>query len=142
MGFNREKGSHTSLISDGSRENSKEYIIDRRKTRREIEANFFKKSLDYRDFIFSPSGYEGPLAIFYIALIPYIMGLLVLFFIAEASYEHFMEFNLASYLIIWAIGYEMCAILILIIIFLAWIKQSSNRWEREQVRKKPTRSRY
>ncbi len=139
MGFNREKKHQSSLISDATRENVNEYKNDRRKIRREIESNFFKKTLDYRHYVFSPEGYEGPIAVIYIALLPYIMGLLVLFIIAEASYEHFMEFDLASYLIIWAIGYEMCALLILIVIFLAWIKQGTNRWEREQVRKRPTR---
>jgi hypothetical protein len=131
MGINRDKRHHSSLISDLARENVKIYKIEKQKIRRHIENNFFKKTLDYRDFVFSPAGYEGPATIIYIALIPYIMGLLVLFFIAEESYEHFMEFNLASYFIIWAIGYEMCALVLLIIIFIAWFKQSTNRWRRE-----------
>lgn len=139
MGINRERRHQPSLITDAARENAKSYSNEKKKIRRQLENNFFKKSLDYRDYIISPTGYEGPAVLLYIAAIPYLMGLLVLFFIAEASYEHFMELNLASYLIIWAIGYEVCAILLLIIIFLAWLKQSTNRWEREQIRNKPHR---
>lgn len=139
MGLNRERRHQPSLIADAARENAKSYNSEKQKIRRQIENNFFKKSLDYRDYIFSPTGYEGPAVLIYIAAFPYLMGLLVLFFIAEASYEHFMELNLASYLIIWAIGYEVCAILLLIIIFFAWLKQSTNRWEREQIRNKPHR---
>ncbi|HZF71261.1 hypothetical protein [Sulfuricurvum sp.] len=140
MANDRDKRYQSALISDVARENAKNYKNEKQKIRRQIEDNFFKKSLDFRDFVFSPEGYEGIFVGIYIALVPYLMGLVVLFFIAEGSYEHFIEFNLTSYLILWAIGYEVCAALILIIIFFAWLKQISNRWEREQVRKKPTRT--
>ncbi|MBD3799782.1 MAG: hypothetical protein IE883_07935, partial [Epsilonproteobacteria bacterium] len=90
----------------------------------------------YRDFVFSPEGYEGIVLALYIATVPYLMGLLFLFlFVAEANYEYFLEFNLASYFIIWAIGYEVCATLILIGIFLAWIKHLKTRYNKEQLQK-------
>jgi hypothetical protein len=64
------------------------------------------------------------------------MGLSFLFlFIARASYEYFLEFNLSSYFVIWAIGYEVTAVLLMIIIFLSWLNHYRNRYSREQVRK-------
>ena len=109
-----------------------------------MEDDFFQKSLDYRDFVFSPEGYEGIVLALYIGTIPYLMGLLFLFlFVAEASYEYFLQFNLASFFVIWAIGYEVCAALILIGIFLVWLKHINSRINREQARnKKPPTKKF
>lgn len=143
MDKNEPKRIQSALISDSARENAKAYQMENLKTRRQKEEDFFNQSLDYRDFVFSPEGYEGIVLALYIATIPYLMGLLFLFlFVAEASYEYFLEFNLASYFVIWAIGYEVCAALILIGIFLAWIKHLKTRYNKEQLRKKPPSKKY
>lgn len=143
MDSNVEKRIKSALISDTARDSAKEYQRENLKARRQIEEDFFQKSLDYRDFVFSPEGYEGIVLSLYILVIPYLAGLMFLFlFVAEANYEYFLQFNLASFFIIWAIGYEVCAALILIGIFIAWLKHINNRWNQEQSRKKFSNNKY
>lgn len=143
MDKNIEKRMHSTLISDTARDSAKDYQRNNIKTRRQNEDDFFNQSLDYRNFVFSPEGYEGIVIAVYIAVIPYLAGLLFLYlFVAKASYEYFLIFNLASYAIIWAIGYEVCAVLLLVGIFLMWLKHINSRWNAEQARKKPPRDRY
>jgi hypothetical protein len=143
MDKNIEKRMKSSLISDTARDSAKIYQKENIKTRRQQEDDFFNKSLDYRDFVFSPEGYEGITLGLYIITIPYLSGLLFLFlFVAKASYEYFLTFDLASFFIIWAIGYEVSAVSILVGIFLIWLKHINSRWNKEQARKKVPRDRY
>jgi hypothetical protein len=143
MDNKRENQIRSSLISDSARDSAREYQHHNLQTRRKMEDDFFQKSLDYRDFVFSPEGYEGIVLALYILIIPYLMGLLFLFlFVAEANYEYFLQFNLASFFVIWAIGYEVCAGLILIGIFLSWLNHINGRWNKEQARKKPSKNKY
>lgn len=101
----------------------KEYQEKSKKVRREKEA-FLNREFDYRDYVFAPEGYEGAMLFLYIMIIPYLIALSFLFlFIAKSSYQLFLEFNLTSYLIIWAIGYEICAVLAIIIFFYSWIRE-------------------
>jgi len=103
-----------------------EYQEKNKKVRREKEA-FLHREFDYRDYIFAPEGYEGVMLFFYIMTIPYLVALSFLFlFIAKSSYQLFLEFNLASFLVIWAIGYEICAILAIIIFFYSWFNSDSS----------------
>lgn len=108
--------------SDGVRE----YQEKNKNVRREKEA-FLHREFDYRDYIFAPEGYEGIMLFFYIMTIPYLVALSFLFvFIAKSSYQLFLEFNLASFLVIWAIGYEICAVLAIIIFFYSWFSSDSD----------------
>jgi len=123
MDKNIEKQMNETLISDNARDSAKIYQRENIKIRRHQEEDFFNQSHDYRDFVFSPEGYEGIVLTLYIFILPYLAGLTFLFlFVARASYEYFLEFNLASFFIIWAIGYEVCAVLAIAGIFLAWFK--------------------
>ena len=143
MDTKKEQRVQSALISDSARDSAREYQNQNLKSRRQMEDDFFQKSLDYRDFVFSPEGYEGIVLALYILTIPYLIGLLFLFlFVAEASYEYFLQFNLASFFVIWAIGYEVCAGLILLVIFLAWFKHINSRWNKEQARKKSPTNKY
>lgn len=143
MDKNVEKRMSSTLISNTARDSAKTYQRENIKMRRQKEDDFFNQSLDYRNFVFSPEGYEGIMIAVYIAIIPYLAGLLFLYlFVAEANYQYFLDFNLASYFIIWAIGYEVCAVSLLVGIFLAWLKHINTRWNDEQARKKPQKDRY
>lgn len=103
-----------------------EYQEKNKKIRRDKES-FLQREFDYRDYIFAPEGYEGVMLFFYILTIPYLVALSFLFlFIAKSSYQLFLEFNLASFLVIWAIGYELCAILAIIIFFYSWFNSDSS----------------
>lgn len=101
-----------------------EYQEKSKKVRREKEA-FLNREFDYRNYIFAVEGYEGVMLFLYILIIPYLVALAFLFlFIAKAHYQLFLEFNLASYFIIWAIGYEICAVSALIIFFYSWFNDN------------------
>lgn len=103
-----------------------EYQEKSKKVHREKEA-FLHREFDYRDYIFAPEGYEGIMLFLYIMIIPYLVSLAFLFlFIAKSSYQYFLEFNLASYFVIWAIGYEICAVFALIIFFYSWFTDDSS----------------
>lgn len=107
-------------------ESVKNYQEKSKKIRREKEA-FLHREFDYRDYIFAPEGYEGIMLFLYIMIIPYLVALVFLFlFIAKSSYELFLSFELTSFLIIWAIGYEICAVLAIIIFFYAWFSDDSS----------------
>lgn len=135
--------SPTSLIFNTVRDEAKSYQQENLKIRRQMEDDFFNQSLDYRDFVFSPEGYEGIVLGLYFLTLPYLSGLMFLFlFIAEANYEYFLAFNLSSFFIIWAIGYEVCAVAILIGIFIAWMTHIKKRWDKEKLYKTKLRSRY
>lgn len=104
-----------------TREGVREYQEKNKKVRREKKA-FLQREFDYRDYIFAPEGHEGIVLFFYIMTIPYLVALSFLFlFIAKSSYQLFLEFNLTSFLVVWAIGYEICAVLAIIIFFYIWL---------------------
>ncbi len=120
------------LISEIAKESAEEYLQGKRRERRWIEEGFFNQPVDYRAYVLSPEGYEGAMTVLYIALIPYLAGLAFLFsFIARGQFEHFITFDLTSFFIIWAIGYEVCAAMILGAIFAGWLKYLVNRWNEE-----------
>ncbi|MDP3266234.1 MAG: hypothetical protein Q8M39_05360 [Sulfuricurvum sp.] len=103
-----------------------DYQEKSKKVRREKEA-FLNREFDYRDYIFAPEGYEGIMLFLYSMIIPYLVSLSFLFvFIAKAHYQLFLEFNLASFLVIWAIGYEICAIAAIIILLYAWFSDKNS----------------
>ncbi|MDD5053323.1 MAG: hypothetical protein PHO27_11375 [Sulfuricurvum sp.] len=135
-----KKSSLNALISNSAQESARAYQRENLNIRRKMEEDFFNQALDYRNFVFAPEGYEGPVLALYIGLVPYFSGLLFLYlFVARASYEYFLQFNLTSFFVIWAIGYEVCAVSLLIVIFLAWVNHLRNRVNKEQVRKKSSK---
>lgn len=89
--------------------------------------DFLHREFDYRDYIFAPEGYEGIMLFFYIMTMPYFVALAFLFlFVARSSFNLFLELNLASYFIVWAIGYEICAVSAVIIFFYAWFADDTS----------------
>jgi hypothetical protein len=125
-----------SFLSNDYRSNGKQFSQESLTKRRVQEEDFLNQEVDYRNFVFAPEGYEGLMLFLYLLTIPYLVGLSFLFlFIARASYESFLTFNLSSFFIIWAIGYEVSAVLLLIIIFLAWVNHYNNRYNQEKKRK-------
>lgn len=128
------------VMSNSSRRSGKVYQRESPKMRRQRQEGFFDKSFDYRNYIYSPEGYEGIMLAFYLMTLPYLLGLVCLFlFVADASYEYFLQFELASFFIIWAIGYEVSAGLMLAGLSLGWLKFRSNRSKWEEANKKSNR---
>ncbi len=68
--------------------------------------------------LFFPAGYEKLFIAIYFVSLPYIAGLLFQFFyIAEGKKELFLSLNeQASFILTWAIGYEILAAIILLYI--------------------------
>ena len=125
-----------SILSNDYRKIGKQYSKESISRREVQEEGFLGQEIDYRKFIFAPEGYEGLMIFLYLLTLPYLVGLSFLFlFIARSSYEYFLEFNLTSYFVIWAIGYEVSAVLLMGIILLAWLNHYRNRYNREQKRK-------
>ena len=126
-----------SFMSNDYRSTGKQFSQDSMERHKVKEEDFLSQEVDYRNFVFAPEGYEGPVLFVYLISLPYLIGLTFLFlFVARASYEYFLEFNLSSYFVIWAIGYEVSAVLLLIIIFLAWLNHYRTRYNRESLRTK------
>ncbi|HEX5711654.1 MAG TPA: hypothetical protein VFX68_09945 [Sulfuricurvum sp.] len=124
-----------SLLSNDYRSNGAQFSKESIQRRKAKEEDFLSQELDYRKFVFAPEGYEGVMLFLYILILPYLVGLSFLFlFIARASYESFLAFNLSSFFVIWAIGYEVSTVLIIMIIFLAWLNHYRSRYAREKTR--------
>jgi len=94
----------------------------RMSTMRKRQDSFGSQNVDINDYILSPAGLEGLVLSLYFILIPYMIGALFLFvFIAQVRFEKFLQLDLASLFVIWAIGYEVLALIILIIIFISYL---------------------
>lgn len=126
-----------SLMSNDYRSRGKQFSQESIQRHKVHEEGFLSQKVDYRNFVFAPEGYEGPVFFVYFLSLPYLIGLGFLFlFVARASYEYFLEFNLASYFMIWAIGYEVSAVLLFIILIFAWLNHYNNRHNKEKLRQK------
>ncbi|MEA1919187.1 MAG: hypothetical protein U9N52_05055 [Campylobacterota bacterium] len=109
------------------RRDAKEYK-DRLQKSRKNKDNFGSQEVDVKDFIISPEGWEGIMFTFYFLSIPYITGIIFLFlFIARADMENFLVFDLTAFFVVWAIGYEIVASLILITIFISYLKYMTRK---------------
>jgi hypothetical protein len=81
------------------------------------ETKFSQKNVDLAETpLFFPEGFEKIFLVIYIISLPYILGLLFLFFVvAESNVERFLAVNSDSpFFLTWAIGYEILAGLILL----------------------------
>lgn len=88
-----------------------------------IEKSFASKEVDFSKYLLIPQGYEGIAYCLYFLSIPYFVGITFLFFyIAEGVYNNFSLLDITSFLIIWAIGYEITGAIILLIIFFSFVK--------------------
>jgi hypothetical protein len=88
-----------------------------------IGNSFTKQEVHLNDTpLFFPAGFEKIFLAIYFVSLPYILGLLFLFFyIAEGKFEVFLAVNQDSpFLMTWAIGYEILATLIIL-----WIIKSA-----------------
>lgn len=101
---------------------------ERKKNRKpKKEQGFASKKVDFSNYLIVPRGYEEIAYTLYFILIPYVVGLTFLFFyVAEGAYTNFSLLDLTSFLIVWAIGYEITGAVILFFIFISFIKHIKN----------------
>jgi len=88
-----------------------------RKKNKEIEdSSFMSKKVNLVDSILFPDGFENLMITIYFIIIPYINGLLFIFFyIGKGDYTVFLSLsNGNSFMITWLIGYEVTAALLLL----------------------------
>ncbi len=97
--------------------------FQKRNNKRRTEASFAQKEIDVKAFIIAPEGYEMFMFSIYFVTIPYLSGLMFLYlFVAQASFTHFLNFKIGSFFVIWMIGYEVVAVIALILIAYAFAK--------------------
>lgn len=93
--------------------------------------SFAKKKVDFSDYLPLLEGYEGIFYTFYFISIPYFIGAIFLFFaVAGGKFEHFMLLEFNAFLVVWMIGYEVVAALILIAILISFFKHDSGGQKR------------
>jgi hypothetical protein len=110
-----------SVISSEAVQSAYEY--QKKVRRKKATQSFASQEVDIKKYIISPEGYEVLMFFVYFLTIPYFAGALFLFLVvAKGTFSHFLVFKLSSYFIIWAIGYEVVAAVILFFILLNAIK--------------------
>ena len=97
--------------------------FQKRTTIKRKNNSFAQKEVDVKAYILAPDGYEAFMFGIYFLTIPYLVGLAFLYlFVAKASFEHFLNVKLSSFFVIWAIGYEVVAAVLLTLIAYSFIK--------------------
>ena len=86
------------------------------------EGSFFSQSVRMSDYIFLPEGMEGFMLLVYFILIPYGVGLIIIWlFIAGGNMDSFLVLDIFTIIPVWSIGYEASAGLIMLKIILSGI---------------------
>jgi len=98
--------------------------INSKKKAKHVPTSFGSQKVDFSDYLIAPDGYESVVYPLYFLLIPYIAGAAVLFFfVAGASIDNFKLLDLTdSFVVVWLLGYEIVATLLLIAIFISFLK--------------------
>jgi len=101
---------------------------NKNKMKRQHNDNFASQEVDLRKFIIAPEGYENLMFGAYFIAVPYIAGVLFLYlFVAGGHVENFMVLEISKFFIVWAIGYEVVAASLLLIIFYSFLNFSKNK---------------
>lgn len=95
--------------------------------------SYGQKEVDFSEILPLPDGYEKLFLILYFITIPYAVGLLFLFlFVAGGDFTSFIGLDIAMFVAVWAIGYEVVAAISLIVIFYKMFQ--FNRAVKEEIR--------
>lgn len=105
-----------------SNSDTQKYLNRMKDVRRTQQEDFGSQKVNINDFILSPEGWETVMFSIYFITIPYISGALFLFlFIAHASVTKIFVLDFSAFFIVWTIGYETIATLVLISIFISYL---------------------
>jgi len=99
-----------------------------------IGGSFAKQEITLQDTpLFFPEGFENIFLAIYFVSLPYVLGLLFLFFyIADGKFDVFVSVNKESpFIMTWAMGYEILATLIIL-----WIVKSAISFTKNNTQKK------
>jgi small-conductance mechanosensitive channel len=87
--------------------------------------SFGSQKIDFKDYIYVPDEWESVAYMLYVVLVPYIAGAIFLFFfIAKGNFANFKLLDTSAFFIVWLIGYEIVAAILLI-----WILSLYLRYE-------------
>ncbi len=99
----------------------------KKRTKKKKTVSFSKQEVNFKDYLFIPSGLEPVAYAIYFVLIPYLVGSVFLFFaIANGDFANFKLLDMSAFFIVWLIGYEIVATLMLIGIFIMYLKYDDN----------------
>ncbi len=113
--------------------------LTREPTIKNAVTKFSKQKIEMEQApFFFPPGYETIFLSIYVVSLPYIMGILFLFFyISHANFELFSVINRkSSFLFTWAIGYEILAAMFFIFIIKLFIDSVRAEHSRNQLQQK------
>ncbi|WP_457749990.1 hypothetical protein [Sulfurimonas sp.] len=87
-----------------------------------------KNKNNFKDYVFLVNKWKVVVYIFYFIALPYIAGVLLLFFfVAGGNLENFQLLNLSAFSVIWLIGYEIAAICLLLWIVILYVKRANRK---------------
>jgi hypothetical protein len=79
--------------------------------------SFFSKNIIISDYIYLPEGFQKFLLLTIFILIPYILGILIMFiFMGSEEFQEMTTLTFDLYMFTWTIGYETIALILLLII--------------------------
>ena len=88
-----------------------------KKLQKEKVKSFLQRKVTLSDYINLPDGVQELLFFSLFLVIPYVVGIVVIFFlVAKASLETYERLNMDSYFLSWTIGYEVLGLLVLLLI--------------------------
>ncbi len=94
-----------------------------RRIKQKKDNDFLAQEIDINDYIISPDGYESIMFFVYFLTLPYLVGLTVVFFyVADADFNTFQMIDFTTLFVVWMIGYEVIAAIILFFIFIAFLR--------------------
>ncbi len=97
-----------------------------RRIKKKKSDDFLAQEIDISDYIISPEGYESIMFSLYFLIVPYLVGITVIFFyVADADFKTFQMIDFTTLFVVWMIGYEVIAATILFFIFIAFIRSLS-----------------
>lgn len=92
--------------------------LPKKKKQRRQAKTYGQKEVDFSEILPLPEGYEKLFLAIYFLTIPYAIGLIVLFlFVAKGDVSSFLSMDIAMFVAVWAIGYEVVGSFALFIIF-------------------------
>lgn len=92
--------------------------LPKKKKQKKQPKTYGQKEVDFSEILPLPDGYEKLFLAIYFVTIPYAAGLIFLFiFVAHGRIDNFLSLDIAMFVAVWAIGYEIVGSLSLIIIF-------------------------
>jgi hypothetical protein len=101
-----------------------------KKTAKKVSSSFGSQKVELSDYLLAPDGYEAVVYPLYFAFVPYLTGALLLFiFVAGGDFNNFKLIEFNSFIVVWLMGYEVVATVVLLAILVAFLKYEDDLTE-------------